>query len=296
MDWYIPNNELFQHGAFSRDGMGSDSALANIRLLSEKYNTEIAVQDGVLFRYYNGKNPNRRGYGFPLSAGLLDLRRCLKLLSLDADRRNIPLVFCLCDERQMAAINSLASAAWETTNDDSDYIYRRERLASLAGRKLQKKRNHVHRFQNTYPDWRYDELTPGNRQTALAIAAGWLDEREETGEAERLEYDAINLALNSLKEMNLFGGILYANGEPAAMTIASAVSAVCVDVHFEKAVGIYAQNGAFAAVNQCFASSPAAAGYEYVNREEDMGVEGLRRAKESYDPVYKLRKYYGTIL
>lgn len=96
--------------------------------------------------------------------------------------------------------------------------------------------------------------------------------------------------------MRLFGGILYAGGEPAAMTLASGISAVCVDVHFEKAVGAYAKNGAFAAVNQCFAASPAASAYEYVNREEDMGVEGLRRAKESYDPVYKVQKYYGEIL
>ena len=296
MDWNTPDGNLFRSGSFSRSGLGSDSALVNICLLRNKYNTEVAIQDGVLFRYYNGKTPNRKGYGFPLSSASPDLRRCVKLLALDADRRNIPFTFCLCDERQAAAINSVTRASWASASGDSDYIYKRERLASLAGRRLQKKRNHIHRFRNTYPDWRYDETEDDNSQIAFQIAAQWLAERKAPEDAERLELDAIKLALDSREAMRLFGGILYAGDEPAAMTLASAISADCVDVHFEKAVGVYAQNGAFAAVNQCFAASPAVSGYEYINREEDMGAEGLRRAKESYDPVYKVQKYYGEIL
>ena len=92
----------------------------------------------------------------------------------------------------------------------------------------------------------------------------------------------------------LFGGILYVGGSPAAMTMASAVSDICIDVHYEKAIGEYAENGAFTVINQCFAASEDAEGFEYINREEDMGIPGLRTAKESYYPAYKLRKFYGV--
>ena len=97
-------------------------------------------------------------------------------------------------------------------------------------------------------------------------------------------------------DMNVFGGILYVGDEPVAMTIASEISPKCVDVHYEKAIGEYARNGAFAMVNQCFASSQTVSKYEFINREEDMGIEGLRQAKETYDPLYKLQKFYGKVI
>lgn len=293
MDWQAPGLDHIKMGPFSKDGMGSDSALANILLLSHKYDTEIAVCDGVLYRYYHGKSENRRGYGFPLSEGPLDIRSCVELLAEDAKKRNVPLEFCLCDETQKALIDSVINVEWKTTVDDNDYIYSRERLATLSGRKLQKKRNHVNRFKNAYPGWHYEEIGMHNKCAALEIASKWLEEREEPSLDEMLEYESIGYALLNFYNMNVFGGILYVGEEPVAMTLASEISPLCVDVHFEKAVGEYAGNGAFAAVNQCFASSEAVSKYEYINREEDMGIEGLRRAKETYDPVFKLQKFYG---
>ena len=73
--------------------------------------------------------------------------------------------------------------------------------------------------------------------------------------------------------------------------MASAISKQAIDVHFEKAVGAFAAEGAFAAINQAFAASDAAAPYPYINREEDMGLEGLRQAKESYRPIKMIEKF-----
>ena len=67
MEWQTPEINLFKAGSFNKAGLGSDSSLANILLLADKYDTEIAIEDGVLYRYYKGKSDNRRGYGFPLS-------------------------------------------------------------------------------------------------------------------------------------------------------------------------------------------------------------------------------------
>ena len=295
MDWHTPDLKLFDMGSFSRSGMGSDTALANIVMLGDKYDTEIAIEDGVLYRYYQGDTGNRRGYGFPLSAGEFDLGHSLDILLEDSERRGVPMELCLFDEDQKAAVDELARVIWDTTIDDNDYIYYRERLATLSGRKLQKKRNHLNHFRNTYPDFTYSEINDSNKDDALYVASKWLEERPEQSEAEILEYESIKRALDNREKMKMFGGILYVAEKPAAMTYASAVSPRCVDVHFEKAIGEYAVNGAFAAINNCFASSEAVSSYEYFNREEDMGVEGLRRAKETYDPVIRLKKFYGEI-
>ena len=193
-------------------------------------------------------------------------------------------------------IDRFVNVQWNSNIDDNDYIYGRERLASLSGRKLQKKRNHVNHFKNAYPDHRYEEIGLCNKSAALEIASKWLEERPEPSVAEKLEYEAIGYSLLNFFDMNVFGGILYVGDVPVAMTIASEISPKCIDVHYEKAIGEYARNGAFAMVNQCFASSQAVSGYEFINREEDMGIEGLRQAKETYDPLYKLQKFYGEVI
>ncbi len=296
MEWKSPDINLFESGIYNRSGMGSDSALANIVLLGDKYDTLVAVSDGVLYRYYRGKTPNRRGYGYPLSAGEFDLKHSLDILEEDSVKRGVPFEFCLCDEDQKASIESFLNVAWDTTIDDNDYIYGRERLASLSGRKLQKKRNHLNHYRNTYPDSVYSEIDETNKGDALYVATKWLEEKEVKAEDEILEHESIKFALNNRERMGMFGGILYADGKPVAMTLASVISSSCADVHFEKAMGEYAVNGAFAAINNSLASSVAASSYEYFNREEDMGIEGIRRAKETYDPVIRLAKYYGTVI
>lgn len=293
MEWQVPGINLFKAGSFNKNGLGSDSSLANILLLADKYDTEIAIEDGVLYRYYKGNSENRRGYGFPLSEEPLNLKACISLLAEDAKRRDVPLEFCLCDEVQKQQLDKVLKVSWNSTVDDNDYIYSRERLATLSGRKLQKKRNHVNHFKNTYPDWHYEQIGMHNKCAALEMATKWLEERKEPSLAEILEYESIGFSLMNFYDMNVFGGILYVGDEPVAMTIASEVSPACVDVHYEKAIGDYAHNGAFAVVNQCFASSDIVSKYEYINREEDMGIEGLRRAKETYDPFCKLQKFYG---
>ena len=85
------------------------------------------------------------------------------------------------------------------------------------------------------------------------------------------------------------GGILYVNNIPVAMTIASKISENVCDVHFEKAIGEYAINGAYAAINKMFCERLEQ--FTFINREEDIGIEGLRKAKMSYRPKIILKKY-----
>ena len=294
LEWNSPDTALpaLFHGAQT---LGSDTSPVNLFLLCDMFHTEVAVQDGILFRYFQGNADNCRGYGAPLSTCDFDGAQVLSVLRRDAERRNVPLSFCAFDERQTKIFDGLCNIRWSSRDGDGDYIYKRESLAQLSGKKLHAKKNLVNRFWRLYPDASYQPITKENIADALAVAEQWFAEKEEEGvDADMSELAHIRKGAEHWDELGLFGGVLYAEGMPAAMTMASAISKQAIDVHFEKAVGAFAAEGAFAAINQAFAASDAAAPYPYINREEDMGMPGLRKAKEAYRPAFKVEKYYGT--
>ncbi len=267
----------------------SDCSFANIYLLRNKYQTEIAFHNGFLLRCYHG-NGSRCGYTFPLGKG--DPAPILEALAEDAALRGESLRFILLTEEQKAALKHAMPHrfSYSTNPGDSDYLYTAAALADLPGKILNKKRNRVTHFNRLYPDNRYEPLREKNCPDALAVARRWVEESAADDRSITLEYEAIREALDHWQALELFGGVLYVNDTPVAMTVASAVSGDTVDVHFEKAVGEFAANGAYAAVNRCFAQS-AAARVEWINREEDINIEGLRRAKLSYRPAALLTKY-----
>ena len=294
LEWKLPDTALpvLFHGAQT---LGSDTSPVNLFLFSDILHTEVAVQDGILFRYFQGNSDNCRGYGAPLAACDFDSAKVLNVLRRDAERRDVPLSFCAFDERQTKIFDGLCNIRWSSRDGDGDYIYKRESLAQLSGKKLHAKKNLVNRFWRLYPDASYQPITKENIADALTVAEQWFAERAEEGvDADMSELAHIRKAAEYWEALGLFGGVLYAEGLPVAMTMASAISRQAIDVHFEKAVGAFAAEGAFAAINQAFAASDAAAPYSYVNREEDMGLPGLRKAKEAYRPAFKVEKYYGT--
>ena len=294
LEWQLANTALpiLFHGAQT---LGSDTSPVNLFLLADMFHTEVAVQDGILFRHYQGNTENCRGYGAPLAADGFDGAKALSILRRDAERRDAPLSFCAFDERQKKLFDGLCNVRWRSKDGDGDYIYKRESLAQLSGKKLHAKKNLVNRFWRLYPDASYRPITKENIADALAVAEQWFTEKAEEGiEADMSELAHIRKAAEYWDALGLFGGVLYVGGAPAAMTMASPISPQVIDVHFEKAVGAFAAEGAFAAVNQAFAASEAAAPYLYINREEDMGIPGLRKAKEAYRPAFKVEKYYGT--
>jgi len=147
-----------------------------------------------------------------------------------------------------------------------------------------------------YPDAEYFPLTTENLSDALQIAEKWFAEKFDGDISLKIELAEIKEAADNWENLGMKGGILYADGEPAAMVMFSLLNENCIDVHFEKSVDKFALNGAFVAINKFMASSAENLSCEYINREEDMGVPGLKKAKESWQPHFKLKKYYGEIL
>ena len=297
----------------SSDLEGSDTSLVNIFLLQKKYDTKTAIHDGFLFRYYTD-SPNRTGYGFPLKlcdSKLSDsqknhtLHDALSDIIADSKANERELKFCLLTETQKNQIDALLrndfkiSLDWQTNRDDCDYIYERAKLAALQGKTYHKKKNHVSKFLRTYEgNWEFRSLNLCSiSDDMIFVAEKWLEEHFTAGEApdeERkilnLEHEMIKIALENKEDFALDGGVLYTHGKPVAMTLASRISESTLDIHFEKCLSEAAGNGAYAAINWCFAASCDS--YEFLNREEDMGVEGLRKAKLSYHPDKLLEKFY----
>ena len=286
---------------------GSDSCIANLFLLQTKYNTELKIKNGILIRYYYG-DENRTGYGFPIpiksDAKSQDwLANALNIIIEDAGEQNRAVSFCLLTQEQKNQLDECLAqhfpgrvVNWKTNRDDCDYVYLRENLAELPGSLFQKKRNHISRFKRTYGEhWEF-KAYPENDIAGdiLAVSQKWFSEKNgDEDSILQLEQQSIELALHNSELLGVRGGVLYINGEPAAMTLAAPISSDVVDVIYEKSFGEFEHNGAYAVINQQFARR--CQDFLYINREEDMGVEGLRKAKLSYKPTMILDKFYGIL-
>ena len=157
-----------------------------------------------------------------------------------------------------------------------DYIYLQKDLSTLAGNRFPQKRNHVNNCEKKYK-WEYVSVTPDNlhllREAAAHLFA--VDSRLPD------EYEAILDSLDHFEELELQAGILYVEGTPVAYSIGEVMCPDVALIHIEKADRSY--DGAYAMINKLFSSEFTDC--TYVNREEDMGIPGLRKAKSSYHPV-----------
>ena len=292
LEWSIPEaeDEDWINSCIAVSGtMASDASFANIYLLRNKYSTKISRYKDFIIRKYSGKGA-RCGYTFPLGKG--DVAKALAEIEKDAKECGERLQFAFVTEEQKEVLENAMPARFCYSSDAgySDYIYLRSELASLSGKAFHKKKNHFSKFVRTYPDYKYYEIGACNIYDAQKVADAWYYEHLQDEDASQLaEYKAIKEALENFEELGLIGGIIYVNDSPCAMTIASKINENTVDVHFEKAVGEYALNGGYAAINKLF--SEKLDGVTWLNREEDIGIEGLRKAKLSYRPKIMLKKY-----
>jgi hypothetical protein len=167
--------------------------------------------------------------------------------------------------------------------DNFDYLYSRQDLSELTGRKFHKKRNLIKAFLKNYT-YTGEPLLESHIPSALQILENWADGREDPG-----DYKAAKEALEKAEQLQLCGGIYYVEERPVAYSLGeeNALGKSFI-IHFEKTVGDYKGVGQF--VNQAFASILPEQ-YDTVNREQDLGNEGLRRAKHSYKPIGYVKKY-----
>jgi hypothetical protein len=176
--------------------------------------------------------------------------------------------------------------AVQEDRNNFDYLYLREDLATLPGKQYHKKRNLVNAFLNNYT-YEAKPLRKSHIADAYAILDAWREAKGNAG-----DYRASKEALDLMEELKLKGYIFYVDGRPAAYTLGEALArGRSFAIHFEKAIDAY--KGIYQFVNQAFAASLPKY-YVYINREQDLGDEGLRQAKMTYRPVGFVKKYMVT--
>lgn len=273
---------------------GCDYNFANMFLWKHVSQAELAQLDDTLVTHLCGRTGS--SYLYPAGAG--DVTRVIPALAEDAALRGEPLRLVCLTRQQTADLEARFPGKFTFTpdRDGYDYLYEIDRLADLPGKKLHAKRNHINRFVDNNPTWVYEAITPENLPECLEMDREWYRRslpREGPAEERDLDNEGIALrtAMAHYDALGLEGGLLRVYGEVVAFTLGDCLCTDTYDVHFEKAYGEL--QGAYAMINREFARQVRERHPEvkYLNREDDMGIEGLRKAKESYYPDLMVEKY-----
>jgi len=263
----------------------------------DSYLTEMAEVCGCYTVREKGEDGN---YYYLCPAGG-DEEAAVEALAAEAKELEQPLKIISVSPKHRAQYEAWFPGCFEYTEERDywDYCYQVEKLAELAGKKLHGKRNHINKFLSLYPDWSFEELSRENLKECLSVENLWLKENEDSTEMEGTDNEilAIRECLNHWDELGLEGGLLRVGSKVVAFTIGEPVNdSDTYDIHFEKADISY--EGSFTLINREFARLIRVKHPEikYINREEDMGLEGLRQSKLSYKPDMMLIKYTADLI
>lgn len=270
---------------------GCEYNFANLFLWGRQ---KVTVHEGNLafFCQFNRKSV----YLFPIGN---NLKPTLDAIISDACKRGIP-----CRLTSLTPADQMLLEQWypnqfyfQPDRDSFDYIYSIDALADLKGKKLQRKRNHYNRFRLLHSGYTTQPITDENTPQVLAMLEQWYAQRKAADPTAsfRLEQVAITKALQNRQTLGMEGLVLLEKGRLLAMTMASPLSDHTFDIHFEKAIeGV---DGAYTVINLEFArylrqKYPA---LKWLNREDDLGLEGLRKAKLSYCPDHLIEKSWACL-
>ena len=239
---------------------------------------------------------NRKSvYLFPLGQ---DLKPTIDAIISDSQKRGIPcrLTSLTETDKQWLEATYPGRFHFHTDRDSYDYLYSAQALATLKGKKLQKKRNHFNRFRLLHPPYTIEPISEENTAEVEVFLCDWFTSRSESDDADFfMEQVALSKALQHWQALGLEGLILRDKGRILAITIGSSLSEDTFDIHFEKALD--SVDGAYTAINREFAHylTEKYPDLLWLNREDDLGLEGLRKAKLSYQPEFLIEKYWACL-
>ena len=276
------------------DGLprGCEFSFANLYLWGRQNLAELHGHI-VLFSHFD----RRSVYPYPVGNG--DKRAVLDAIIADSQARGISCrITGLCAEAKETVARLYPDRFTFYSDPGSfDYVYAIDDLADLPGKKYHAKRNHIARFREACPDAVAEPLTAANAEAAKNMISRWYEERirENPKNDYHLEQEAIEKALRRFDEIGMLGLLLRRGEDILAVTMGSRFGEDTVDVNFEKARTDVP--GAYTAINQAFAQylREQYPSLRYLDREEDMGIEGLRRSKRSYYPHHQIEKYWACL-
>jgi len=288
----LAQKEEYDMLLFSCPPRGCEYSFANLCLWGQQ---QAAFLHGCVafFSHFHGRSV----YPYPIGSG--DKKTVIEELLRDAKERGIPCRITGMTNADREELEALfpGKFLFKTPRDTFDYVYAIDDLADLRGRKFQKKRNHFNRFRAEHPAYEVRELNPCNLHQALKMVDDWYRIRMKADpEGDYLlENIAMAKAFQNYKGLQMEGIALLDGGEVLAVTMGSRMSQDTFDIHFEKAREDV--EGAYNVVNCEFArylrlKYPEAA---FLDREDDLGLEGLRKAKLSYNPHHMVEKHWAFL-
>lgn len=282
---------LYQSLFHDDSALGCEYNFVSGYLWSRVYQLKVALfEDNTLVRAYFRDNGAVWGYCMPHGenvAGAVE-----EILS-DAAERGNDVMICYLSQQERDTLETLFPDMFTFAREpyNQDYIYTSRDLATLAGKKFHAKRNHISKFYREYSDFvRFETMERANLIDALQVMKLWCAENNIRVQ-DHGEYAAFQLACDNFEALQMRGALLYVHDKPVAMAMGCAISQKCFDIMFEK--GLRAYDGVYAVINNEFAKTLTQ--YEYINREEDMGLEGLRKSKLSYHPAIVYDRYTAAI-
>lgn len=274
---------------------GSHHNFTNIFAWSGIYQHVVARINDYLAVMVTAED-NKKYYFYPAGTG--DLKQVIELLLADAAERGHEFAFLGLSPENTNVLNTLFPGSFEyKTNIDSyDYVYLLDKLINLPGKKLQAKRNHINRFKKEY-NWSFEQIGPSNLDECREMNLKWCIAHDcNDDEMLAKEKCAVEICFDHFSELGLDGGLLRCDGSIIAYTMGEVLNSTAYVTHIEKAFSDF--HGSYQMINHEFALyiKQKYPQIIYVNREEDMGFDGLRKAKQSYHPDIMEEKYLAKLI
>lgn len=269
---------------------GCEYTFGNIMMWHEVYKNKIAQFEDFLVTCSHG---DQIMFAFPAGEG--DFKKIISEMENYAASLGQKLKIFGVTEKSIDTLEKLFPGKFTFTmhRGSCDYIYLTEKLAQLKGKKFHGKRNHIAAFEKAFPQWKYHEIDKSNIDLCIDMNRRWEKENLERNPRDLSnEQKAISIAFENFFDLGLVGGFITANDSVVAYTIGEEINSEVFCTHIEKAFGDV--RGAYPIINREFAKNTICS-YKYVNREEDLGEEGLRKAKLSYQPDILLEKYTAEV-
>lgn len=257
-----------------------------------KNSSNINVCHDPMGLFYRYQIKDKIYFSQPIPEEGVDFNQCVQKLMDYAKEQNIPFIIAHFNQKGMDMLNEDMKSKLKFAEERNfyDYLYAAEDLRNLSGKKYHAKRNHISKFNRLY-SYTYEPITADNYAECMEMYNTWVEDKAEH-EAARWEMYALQNAFENFEALNLIGGGIRIDGKLRAFTLADKTLPDLAVIHFEKADTQF--EGIYATINQLFAQN-ALGDVNWINREEDMGLEGLRKAKLSYQPAQLLKKWTATL-
>ncbi|MEG1880814.1 MAG: phosphatidylglycerol lysyltransferase domain-containing protein [Oscillospiraceae bacterium] len=294
----VDKKELFNKYLSRKCSQNSEFTFTNFFMWRKSYDMKYVIINDMLCimpRHNGGPRSATFPIGFKNEDGTNpDIVPVINELLNYFEKRNEEPLIRLYDDTAVQMLIESFPGRFLITEDVNyfDYVYNIDELIKLPGKRFHGKRNHVNKFKTTY-NWEYNSLNAKNCNECLALFDKWFENKVDEISGVDEEFEAVHELFNNWEALDIKGGCIRVDGEMVAFSVGEPLCEKMVVIHLEHANTGY--NGAFPIMNQQFLEHEWNE-YELVNREEDMGIDGLRRAKESYRPVSKVKKYVATLL